>query len=304
MKIAYRPNEKFRDASLALIAQTEAIVEEYQAAGYHLTLRQIYYQLVSANIIPNADKHYKNLSSLLNKARWAGLLSWNAIEDRNRTRHNPYIQSDVDDALSGISQNYSLHYWRDQDYYLEIWVEKDALGNVISRPANRWMLTHFACKGYVSASEMFAASQKIKRIEQRGKRCIILHLGDHDPSGLDMTRDIQDRLNEMGAGVEVRRIALNMDQIRQYNPPPNPAKLSDKRAPKYVEQYGEHSWELDALKPQVIDDLIDATVREYVDIDAYNAVVDEERSNSEPLEWIEQNVYSVIDWARHQMENE
>lgn len=81
------------------------------------------------------------------------------------------------------------------------------------------------------------------------ERRVILHLGDHDPSGIDMTRDISDRLELFGADVEVKRIALNWDQIDEFTPPPNPAKLSDSRAGAYIAEYGDESWELDALEP-------------------------------------------------------
>jgi hypothetical protein len=102
----------------------------------------------------------------------------------------------------------------------------------------------------------------------------VIHLGDHDPSGLDMSRDIRERLttfvsfhlgHDPGDRLEVHRIALNMDQVRRYNPPPNFAKRNDSRYRAYARQYGEESWELDALDPDVLIGLIGEHVRRYLD---------------------------------------
>ena len=113
----------------------------------------------------------------------------------------------------------------------------------------------------------------------------MIYLGDHDPSGIDMTRDIDDRLNLMSNGADptVERVALNFPQIELHNPPPNPAKVTDSRAKEYIERYGGESWELDALEPRVIDDLVSDAIIRHLDIDAYDAVVDQEEEDKEAL---------------------
>lgn len=103
---------------------------------------------------------------------------------------------------------------------------------------------------------MHSAAKRFEGYVYQGISPVIIHLGDHDPSGIDMTRDIIDRMDIFEAGVGVERIALNMDQIELYNPPKNPAKLSDTRAKGYIEKFGSSSYELDALEPRVIRDLI------------------------------------------------
>jgi hypothetical protein len=90
-----------------------------------------------------------------------------------------------------------------------------------------------------------------------------------------MTRDIRERMDKFGVAVDVQRIALNMDQIREYNPPPNPAKESDSRYSDYIKEYGGQSWELDALKPQTLHDLIVGTVSAYFDEDVREANITE-----------------------------
>jgi hypothetical protein len=158
--------------------------------------------------------------------------------------------------------------WEGQEYRPEIWVEKDALVDVIAQACRETRTPYFSCRGYVSQSEMYDAAKRFQRRRRSGHTPIVIHLGDHDPSGIDMTRDIRDRLTLMSWGdVEVRRIALNMDQIRQYGPPPNPAKLTDSRGTAYVDLYGTDSWELDALEPRVLTDLIQHELGSVIDHD-------------------------------------
>ncbi len=119
----------------------------------------------------------------------------------------------------------------------------------------------FSCRGYGSQSEVWAAGQRMLSYANRGQQPYIIHLGDHDPSGIDMTRDIQDRMDLFTMNmVSVRRIALNMDQIQQYTPPPNPSKVTDPRAKDYQARYGTESWELDALEPSIMASLVEDAV--------------------------------------------
>lgn len=123
-------------------------------------------------------------------------------------------------------------------------------------------MNFFASKDYNSQSEQWRAGRHFASYIQKGQRPIIFHFGDHDPSGIDMTRDNQERLSLFaGVPVIVQRIALNMSQVEEFNPPPNPAKLTDSRAADYIARYGDESWELDALSPRYIEDLIDNAIR-------------------------------------------
>lgn len=150
--------------------------------------------------------------------------------------------------------------WENQSKRVEVWIEKDALVGVIEGICNETDVPHFSCRGYVSDSEMWRAGRRILRHTRdgAGQPVIILHLGDHDPSGIDMTRDIQGRLELFSdyADLEVRRIALTMEQVKEQRPPPNPAKITDSRYEGYSARYGNESWELDALEPQFISSLI------------------------------------------------
>lgn len=277
MKIAYL-DKRFSVATLAVIERAEAICAEFAAQGFTLSLRQLYYQFVARGLIPNAQREYKRLGEIVNDARLAGLLDWRYLEDRGRNVRSAFGWDDPEQALRSVASGYHLHRWRDQRWWPEVWIEKDALVGVIAPLCRELDVSYFSCRGYTSQSEVWAAAQRLTRKSQAGQAPIILHLGDHDPSGVDMTRDITERLCLfMGEQApQVRRLALNFDQVRQYDPPPNPAKLTDSRAQGYIMRYGGESWELDALTPQVIAALIRAELDGLIDPDAWGEVEREE----------------------------
>lgn len=258
------------EKSLDLIEKINTIINEYQLQGYELTLRQVYYQLVARGFIPNTEKSYKSIGSLINNGRLTGHIDWNAIVDRTRNiRKNPHWTS-PEQIIRAALESYKIDMRDNQPLYVEVWVEKDALISIVENAANVLDVPCFSCRGYVSQSEMYEAAQRYLKEDHREAR-YLLHLGDHDPSGIDMTRDIGDRLEMFGADVIVKRIALNYEQVELYDPPKNPAKLTDTRVKNYMSNYGEYSWELDALEPSLIEELIQDKVEELTDFDLLQA---------------------------------
>lgn len=298
MKIAYK-FKKFSEAHQEIIDKANEILDDYSDQGYRLSLRQLYYQFVAKAIIENTERSYKRLGNIITDARMAGQVSWNAIEDRGRSCYAHHPQPDPTAVLDGVEFGYSEDFWEDQEYYVEVWVEKDALSSVIERPCNKWRVPYMACKGYMSASAQWEAGQRFMAASENGKIPMLIHLGDHDPSGLDMTRDNGERLYTFAeVPVEVERIALNMDQVHQYSPPPNPAKVTDSRAKDYIRQYGDTSWELDALTPSVIDELISSKIESVVDHDLWDEKVQRQREMRATLRKISDNAEDVFDFVR------
>jgi hypothetical protein len=251
------------------IVKANEIITEYKRQGFELTLRQLYYQFVSRALIANSMREYKNLGDIINDARLAGLVDWNAIVDRTRNLQSMAHWSSPSEIIRACASQYHVDLWEDQPRRVEVWIEKDALVGVIEKVCKEYDVAYFSCRGYTSQSEMWVAAMRLKEYTDNGQTPLVLHLGDHDPSGKDMTRDITDRLSEFsGSSVEIRRLALNMPQITQYNPPPNPAKITDSRAEGYIAEFGAESWELDALEPSVIGELIRAAITEVIDLDA------------------------------------
>lgn len=279
---------RFKPDTLDVIRHANRICAQYRSQGYNLSLRQLYYQFVSQDLIPNSDRSYKRLGSIVNDARLAGELDWSYIEDRGRNVHGGWGgYSSPGHYIESVADGYVEPLWRDQEYRPEVWVEKEALADVMARATGPDRVPYLACKGYMSQSEMYAAAKRFERHRRRGKTPLVIHLGDHDPSGIDMTRDISDRLCELSNGyVEVRRIALTMAQIEQYEPPPNPAKLTDSRGTTYVEEYGYESWELDALPPNVLVDLVQAELDTLIDRDALEAAREHEQENEDRIRLI------------------
>jgi hypothetical protein len=294
-KVAYIA-KSFTDKSMTIIDRANEICADYQAQGYDLTLRQLYYQFVSKGWIDNKDTEYKRLGNIVNDARLTGLLDWDYIVDRTRNLRGLAHWTHPGSVLNSAAYGYRTDRWANQPYRVEVWIEKDALVGVIEGACNRLDVPFFSCRGYTSQSELWGAAQRLSRYVQDGQKVVVIHLGDHDPSGIDMTRDIGDRLALFGAYATVERIALNMDQVRQYNPPPNPAKLTDARAEGYIGRFGQSSWELDALDPSTLDALIQSTIRNYRDDAQWTSDTDAMEADRERLTAIARRFRDVGDW--------
>ena len=274
-------DHKLQAKSLKQIDQANEIISEYLADGLTLILRQLFYQFVARDLLANAMNNYKSLGTLMKKGREAGLVSWDAIEDRGRQALKVQGESSPLGVVDGLEDHIVIDPWEDQGIYPEVWIEKDSLIGTIERVCSEFRVTYTACRGYQSVSEMFRAGfRRFRAAQSRGKRPVIIHMGDHDPSGIDMTRDIEERATlYAGFPVEVRRIALNMDQIEQYAPPPNFAKETDTRTCDYVAKFGEESWELDALEPRVLSGLVRGSLNSCItDQAAWDAVTDREEA--------------------------
>lgn len=287
-KIAYG-SKRFKSTTLAVIEQANKIIEEYAGMGYNLTLRQLYYQFVKQNLIPNEPREYDRLGRIISDARIAGLVDWDSIVDRTRGVLRNSHWNNPQRILNTSAAQYRIDKWARQPNYIEVWIEKDALRGVIAPICKELDLPYFSCRGYVSQSEMWRAAERIrvKQDEWHNHQAIILHLGDHDPSGIDMTRDIINRLNMFDADKDrefvVDRIALNMGQIIQYNLPPNPAKSQDARFKGYKDAYGSDSWELDALTPPQLVGLIRDAVLSYRDEKLWQEALDLEDEDRRKL---------------------
>lgn len=282
-KICYVPRS-FSTATRELIDHANLIVDEYEAQGFDLTLRQLYYQLVARDIIPNKDTEYKRLGSIINDARLAGLVDWDRITDLTRELRGLTHWENPEEIISAVARSYRIDKWADQPHRVEVWVEKDALRNVVERACNELDVPYFVCRGYTSQSEMWSAAQRLIEHRDNDQPPVIFHLGDHDPSGIDMTRDIRDRLGIFGLDIDIRRIALNMPQVEQYQPPPNPAKVTDSRFNSYMTKYGDESWELDALSPETLATLIRKSVHSVLDKKKWKAQQADEAEQKQELE--------------------
>lgn len=275
----------FREKSLAEIQTINGILREYQAGGYDLTLRQLYYQLVARGIIENSEKSYNRIGELVNKGRLAGLIDWDMITDRGRETIIPPNWDGPGEILRQAAKQFRLDLWEGQPNHVEVMVEKQALEGVLIPVCNQWGVGFTANKGYGSSSILYETGKRLADYCRAGKTAHILYLGDHDPSGLDMGRDIRDRLDMFsGCNVEVNRLALNLDQVQTLKPPNNPAKMTDSRYKEYRAKFGDSSWELDAIDPRNLADLVSEAIQALIeDRSAWRAALETQRGMAAQL---------------------
>ena len=281
MKEVYQDWHPSKESYRLLSAITD-ILEYMEDQGYKLTLRQLYYQLVSKDFIENSVKEYMKIGKVVSRGRLAGLIDWSMIEDRLRVPQSRGHWDSPKEIIMTAARTYYRARWENQDSYIEVWCEKDAVSNIIEPVCRRWDVTFMANRGYSSQSAMYEAAKRYKAAHFEGKELILIYFGDHDPSGIDMTRDIRDRMElflgyrelvaEENIDIQVERVALNMDQVDEYNPPENPAKVTDSRFAGYVKIYGYSSWELDALEPNVLNQLVENKIKGFVDQDLWDEV--------------------------------
>lgn len=306
MITCYLPAPEFKPKTLAIIDHANDIIDLYRKQGYQLTLRQLYYQFVARDLIANKPTEYDRLGEIINLARLTGMISWEAIIDLTREMTRNSHWNNPREIVSACARQYQIDKWQTQDTYVEVWIEKDALSGVFEPVCRELDVPFFSCRGYTSQSAMWEAGQRLKEKVAEEKEIVVLHFGDHDPSGIDMTRDIENRLamfmcedpeqewqyldsNDPWQAewshekLTVRRVALNMDQIRLYRPPPNPAKVTDSRAASYIAQYGRESWELDALEPRVLTRLVRDNVMEFRDETLWNEALEKEQNHRDAI---------------------
>jgi hypothetical protein len=249
-----------------------------------LTLRQVYYRLVSAQTIPNTRTSYQQLSKVLVKARERADIDPKALEDRSRQvigsgdygyeSPEDFITTQLE-RLRESGANYTRPLWTNQPLSVSLVLEKDALSRLFMSVANRYRVRLYATRGYGS----FTYLQTLNEHLADDKPNTILYFGDYDPSGRDIERDLGARLRRYEAPVfSVVRKALTEAQINSYKLPHRPedtetlAKLSrDTRAKRYGIDF---AVELDALDPKALLDLIESGIIACLDLSAFREQLD------------------------------
>ena len=299
-------DHKFNRASLELVATANGILNEYAGQGYRLSLRQLYYQFVARDLFPedrrwswrnnkwvrdpngtkNATPNYKWLGEFVSTARLAGFIDWDMLEDRGRDAFIPSAWTSPAQIVRAAAQQFRVNRWKGQPCHVEVMVEKDALSGILGPVCRELHVRFTANKGYSSSSAMYEAGRRMADARRVGKKIHIFYFGDHDPSGIDMTRDIDERLAQFArtGKIEVHRLALNMNQVEEWNPPENPAKETDSRFEAYQKEFGDSSWELDAVEPRTLATLVREHVEELIDQDQWGEVMAEEERMRDELQ--------------------
>jgi len=251
---------KFSAAVYDMIDVINGILDEYEGQGFRLSLRQLYYQLVARAYVPNTVQSYKRIGDMVSNGRQAGLIDWDMIEDRGRETVAVSHWKSPGEIVRAAASQFRIDKWEEQSVHIEVMVEKDALSGVLEPVCRDLDIAITANKGYSSSSTMYEIGQRLNGLARHGKTITVIYLGDHDPSGIDMTRDVADRLTMYSEldneDIEVIRLALNWAQIEEWKPPENPAKQTDSRFASYAAKFGMSSWELDAVEPAQLAQLV------------------------------------------------
>jgi len=256
-----------------------------------LTLRQIFYRLVANYNYPNKNSTYAQLSKQLVKAREKGDIDEDRIEDRSReflgedngfNSLEEFLKYQIT-AFLDSPKYYSRNMWTEQPEFVIVWVEKDALSRVIFNIAEKYNVITAPSRGYSSYTYIKKAIERFPN----DKEVTILHFADHDPSGLDMTRDVNERFNSYSSReIKIERIALSYDQVQRYNLTLNPTKRADPRAEDYISKFGDRCWELDAIEPNELQRMVEESIVRHIDEKIWNDTVEKREQERQEIEKI------------------
>ena len=247
------------------------------------TVRQLYYRLVSDQIIANSLTSYKGFDKQLVTLREQGQIDDAILVDNARRigwvgdEASGTVSEFFRERLEGIASDsilYSRSLWEKQKYNLIFVLEKDALSRLVGQVCDRYRVPLAVGRGYSSRTQILNIGQYLKE----DKENVVLYLGDHDPTGLDIERSADQRLGDEGNSFSIKRIALTFDQATERNLPPNPTKSADARTPGYVAQYGNQCWELDALPPQELQDMVRKAILGYINVERWNRDIEKQKN--------------------------
>jgi hypothetical protein len=293
-----------------LLPEAQKILSEYSIP---ITIRQLFYRLVSAGKLKNSSNSYTTLIQAMITARREGKVPFSVFEDR--TRHsflgeppNPDFESAEGilnstiyvfenakaialEQMKQASCRFDLPLWHNQPCYVEVWLEKEALANLFEPIAEKYGATFVPCRGYPSLSLLYECSKRLSHVPA-DREIRILYFGDYDMRGLNIQENIeQNLLNDFSIHAKVIRYALTKEQIEQFQLPPNPAKITDTMAKGWIEKNGDVAWELDALEPKTLVNILEEAIVEQIDegiLDSRSQFIDENR------DWIAQSVKNYL----------
>lgn len=261
--------------TLQLIDTAREILAEH----HPMTVRQVYYQLVSRQVIENTRTQYQAVSNALVDARKDGTIPWEWIEDRLRRPRAVGMWDGLADFADTATRAYRRDVWATQPGYVEVWLEKDALSGVFERVLNKYGVTLNVGRGYDGWDSIRNAAERYG--DREGVS--VLYFGDFDPSGEDMARSLRERLAFFECRPEIPKCALTMADVTRYNLPPDFTKATDTRQAAFVEKWGDVAVELDALPVDVLRARLTEEVERRMDLAALDDVKAEEDTEREQL---------------------
>ncbi len=297
----------FRGNNRALAADLISVFGEMRR-WWPLTVRQAYYQCVGHGKLSNRLSEYRRVSAVLTELRRESLIPWHAVADRTRTTTEKRGEPNVTDWLWGElraifnPEYYGRCYIQNQDVYVEVLVEKDALASIAESAVWPYCTRLNVTRGHPSASMQNAIAERLDKAMMLGKRPLLLHYGDLDPSGVAIPRALQAKLREHhGLDIEVRRVALTPSQVASLGLPESldAAKQVDPNYPAWEREYGDMKpVELDAMHPEALQRLIREALEGVYDMSEFGLQQQREGEDRELIARIRHSVqdYCIAAW--------
>ena len=270
--------KRVRATKAEVTGRREALIDII-AAMRPMTVRQVFYQATVCGLVEKTEAGYAKVQTDLTLLRRSGRLPFNWLADNTRWMRKPQTYRSVEDALRDTARLYRKDLWADADAYVEVWLEKDALSGVVYDVTDSFDVPLMVARGYASLSFLHTAAEYIAKVD---KPTFIYHLGDFDPSGVNAGEKIEQTLRELAPGAEIHfeRLGVTPEQIRDWDLPTRPTKVTDSRA----KTFGDISVELDAIDPTALRTLVRRAIERHLPADQYRVLRVAEESERELLQ--------------------
>ncbi len=265
--------KKPRRSQDAISALKDAIYK-VAAEEHPMTIRHLFYRLVSAGVLPKTEPAYKGtLVRLLGIMRESGEIPFEWFVDSTRWMRKPKTHTGLEDLLNQCQRTYRRALWDDQSVYCEVWTEKDAIATILYEVTDKYDVPLMVCRGFSSKTFLHTTGQAIK---EQGKPTHIFYLGDYDPSGVAISTVIERDLRKYSDNAEIHftRLGITPEQIDEWQLPTRPTKTTDSRAKKFIGG----SVEIDVIPAAKLKVMVNNAIVELVDPSAYSTVIEAEKS--------------------------
>ena len=273
-------SKKVRGMARQSLELIEAMYAAAKAAQ-PITGRGIGYKLFAAGLIPSMDRPVmQRVYRLLKEAREQGMIPWEWIVDETRKLERRPRWDDPADFVATVSRAYRRDYWNQQPVRVEVWSEKGTVRGVLAPVLDRYGVGFRVMHGFSGATTIYDVAQ-----DDDGRPLIVLYVGDYDPSGMYMSEhDLPDRLAEYGGDhVDVTRIALLREDLDDLPSFPASDKKKDTRHSWFVRNFGDQCWELDAMDPNDLRDLVEEAIQNEIEQEAWDRCAVTEKAEQESL---------------------
>lgn len=250
------------------------------SAEQPMTVRQLFYRLVSDQALENSVRDYKKLSRVMTDARESAQVPFEWIVDRSRPTYTPNVFDDLKDGLTALRNCYRKDYWQEQPAHVETWTEKDAIIGSIEPVTNELGVTVRVSRGFTSTTRVHEIASVFAGIS---KPIFVYYLGDHDPSGRAIEMDLYDRISRYGPDFQMARLAIREEDIDDFNLPPLRIKAGDTRAAAFRRAFGNRCVELDALPPEELRRRVRRAIDRHIEKRAWERALAVERAEQESI---------------------